>query len=528
MTSKESPKPSRMAVLEHSERTERHALIKSGLLPSLEELFEGTPFYADSIDRDIQAWCDAAQEHAGFQMRDGEIVPAPMPAHLLSAIAALRDTCSPIALEAVRLQLEALGRDDQHRMRAYQACKGVEGARQALAVHIAADDRQSFVGLWREATTAGLLFMPQATMYAYCAAGLRLLRNNWKLHNDYDLACIAAVEAEAAAKDAATQRQVAGLIAAVKPLNPDDPELRAAIDEDRAEFLAGDDEPAGLIVVPSLPDGTGARKDTIKSWGDKIARPLPLVPRGDVAAHRQALARQWPHAVELIDVVLGDLAARDTVRFRPTLFVGPAGSGKSSLARAICEHFELPCELQPLAGVHDAAMMGTSAQWSSTRESVPLQLIKRTGMASVGMIWDEVEKIGTRRENGNVLDALLPMLEIDQARRYRDQALEVEVDLSMVSHFATANSIDGIPAPLRDRFRILTMPEPGWQHLGTLTRQIVDRVARERGIDGRWFAPLAEDEMDLVRAAWPGGSIRKLSRIVTTIVDGREQIMGRC
>jgi ATP-dependent Lon protease len=148
-------------------------------------------------------------------------------------------------------------------------------------------------------------------------------------------------------------------------------------------------------------------------------------------------------------------------------------------------------------------------------------------MASVGVIWDEVEKIGTRTENGNAMHALLPMLEPDQARRFRDLALEVEVDLSMVSHFATANSMEGVPAPLRDRMRVLTMPEPGWQHLGTLTRQIVDRVAAERGLDSRWYPPLAEDELDLVRQAWPGGSLRQLTRIVTTIVDGRDQIMGR-
>jgi ATP-dependent Lon protease len=120
------------------------------------------------------------------------------------------------------------------------------------------------------------------------------------------------------------------------------------------------------------------------------------------------------------------------------------------------------------------------------------------------------------------------MLEIDQARRYRDLALEVEVDLSAVSHFATANSVESIPAPVRDRMRILTMPDPGWQHLGTLTRQIVDRIAGERGVDPRFFGALAEDEMELIRQAWPGGSIRKLTRIVATILDGRDRILGRC
>ena len=172
--------------------------------------------------------------------------------------------------------------------------------------------------------------------------------------------------------------------------------------------------------------------------------------------------------------------------------------------------------------------MGTSAQWATTRESVPLQLIKRTKTASVVMIWDEIDKVGTGKHNGSAVDAMLPMLEIDQAQRYRDLALEVEVDLSAVSHFATANSIEGVPLALRDRFRILTMPEPGWQHLGTLTRQIIGRIAAERGIDSRFFGGLAEDEMELVRQAWPGGSIRQLTRIVTTIIDGRDQLLGRC
>jgi len=181
-----------------------------------------------------------------------------------------------------------------------------------------------------------------------------------------------------------------------------------------------------------------------------------------------------------------------------------------------------------MAGASDSSLMGTSAQWSTARECVPLQLIKSAKMASVGLVWDELEKADPGRHNGSAVDALLPMLEPDQAKRFRDLALEVEVDLSLVTHFATANSLASIPEPIRDRFRVLTMPEPGWQHLGTLTRQIVDRIAGERGVDPRFFGALAEDEMDLIRKSWPGGSIRQLTRIVATIIDGRDQILARC
>ena len=295
-------------------------------------------------------------------------------------------------------------------------------------------------------------------------------------------------------------------------------------EDDRDETLTG----AGIIVVPKMGDGVGGQKEVRKTWKGLAGSALPVVHRGDVAAHKRALVALYPHAEDVVDIMLRDLAPREAAWFRPTLIVGTPGSGKSSLLRAIADRIGLPCELNSLAGSTDSSAMGTSAQWSTVRESIPLQLIKRSRQASVCMIWDEVDKASSSRNNGSVIDALLPMLEPDQARRYRDLALEVEVDLSAVSHFATANDLDAVPAPLRDRFRILTMPEPTWAHLGTLTKQIIDRIAAERGIDSRFFGDLAEDELDLIKQAWPGGSIRQLTRIVTTIVDGRDQIMARC
>lgn len=285
---------------------------------------------------------------------------------------------------------------------------------------------------------------------------------------------------------------------------------------------------AGIVVVPEMDDGVGGQRDTRKSWKRMAGVALPTVQRGNVADHKRSLTALYPHAEDVIDIMLRDLAPRECAWFRPTLLVGAPGSGKSSLLRAIADRIGLPVELNSLAGSTDSSAMGTSAQWSTVRESVPLQLIKRSRHASVCMIWDEVDKASSSRHNGSIIDALLPMLEPDQARRYRDLALEVEVDLSAVTHFATANSLESVPTALRDRFRILTMPEPDWRHLGTLSRQIVDRIAAERGIDPRFFGDLAEDEMDLVRQAWPGGSIRQLTRIVTTILDGRDQVMARC
>src|SRR5690606_26173962 len=126
------------------------------------------------------------------------------------------------------------------------------------------------------------------------------------------------------------------------------------------------------------------------------------------------------------------------------------------------------------------------------------------------LVWDEIEKASTTSHNGSALDALLPMLERRQSKHVRDPALEVECNLSAVNHFATANSLDGVPAPLRDRMRVLRMPDPSWQHIGSLAETIMWDLMQSRGLDARWLTPLAPDEIDVIKRAWPGGSLRQL------------------
>lgn len=180
-----------------------------------------------------------------------------------------------------------------------------------------------------------------------------------------------------------------------------------------------------------------------------------------------------------------------------------------------------------MGGMADGSAMGTSAQWSTSRPSVPLQLIQRSGFANGVIVWDEIEKASDSRHNGSAFDALLPMLERSQAAAIRDPALEVTVDLSWISHFATANDVDTIPDPLRDRMRIIRMPEPTWQHIGPLSKQIIRDIARDRGVDERWYPPLADDEMGVIREAWPGGSLRKLRRAIEGTLSARDSLMGR-
>ena len=59
-----------------------------------------------------------------------------------------------------------------------------------------------------------------------------------------------------------------------------------------------------------------------------------------------------------------------------------------------------------------------------------------------------------------------------------------------MSYIATANSLDPLPSPLRDRFRVVTFPKPGPEHLDALLAPVIADLAAERGLDSRWIEPL--------------------------------------
>jgi hypothetical protein len=86
----------------------------------------------------------------------------------------------------------------------------------------------------------------------------------------------------------------------------------------------------------------------------------------------------------------------------------------------------------------------------------------------------------------------------------------------------TANEVDSVPAVLRDRCRILRFPEPGQEHLPFLAGRILEKLYLEQGYDPRWATPLEGFEIEALVRAWTGGSIRKLERLVETLVETRE------
>jgi ATP-dependent Lon protease len=254
---------------------------------------------------------------------------------------------------------------------------------------------------------------------------------------------------------------------------------------------------------------------------------LPLVPVPPLHEVRDKLLFEFPYAEGVIDFALADLVGRTTVRLRPLLLVGDAGGGKSRFGRRLGESLNLNVWRTDASRSDGAVFGGTDKRWYSAEPCHPFLAIAQSKQASPLVLIDELEKASTRTDYGRFWDCLLGFLEPETAARYPDPALQTNLDLSQVSYVATANSLDALPSPLRDRFRIITFPKPTAGDLDALLPAVIADLATERGLDQRWVEPLTGFERDAVAAHWRGGSVRRLRRVVEIVLRARESAAVR-
>jgi len=280
----------------------------------------------------------------------------------------------------------------------------------------------------------------------------------------------------------------------------------------------------GVVVVARVAaDTTTGGKEAASTVKAILGKALPLV-RGDVAkvaAARSVLVSEFPHAVGTIDALLGDVRPGDPIRIQPCVIVGDPGGGKSRLARRLLDLLGIGWSAMDAATTTDHGVTGCPRRWSSGYPSLPILAVEQYGIANPAVIVDEIEKAGQSRA-GSIHDPLLSLLETSTARRWRDQFLDTEVDVSRASWIFTANSLDGIPGPLRNRLRILRMPRPGKEHVPVLAAQVLRELLAERGIDPVWEPPLDGEEIAAIQGAVGDEvSVRDLQKYVAGVLDAR-------
>ena len=279
--------------------------------------------------------------------------------------------------------------------------------------------------------------------------------------------------------------------------------------------------PPGHVLVCPQPGGSKVGS-LISGLTHIVGQPVALVKTPDLALVRRDLTAEFPHLIATIDRLLADLVGLEHVHLQPLVLVGPPGAGKSRLVRRLAEALCVGVWRTTAATSDGGGLGGTDRRWSNTQACHPVLAIAAAKHANPIVMVDEIDKAPIRNDHGRLWDVLLTMLEPETSRRFLDPSLQVECDLSMISFVATANSLDPLPSPLRDRMRAISVPEPAAEDLDALLPLVMTDVARERGMAAAWVEPLDGTERGLIAENWPGGSLRQLRRLVETVMIARE------
>ena len=267
---------------------------------------------------------------------------------------------------------------------------------------------------------------------------------------------------------------------------------------------------------PSMPDHAVTRNylDWLLSvpWG-KRARD-----RYNLARAEQALNRHHAGLEDIKERILEFIAVgarKKELGGSILLFVGAPGVGKTSLGKAIAEAINRPFYRFSVGGMHDEAeIKGHRRTYIGSMPGKFVQALKQVKVSNPVIMIDEVDKIGSGAR-GDPASALLEALDPEQNSEFLDHYLDVRVDLSQVLFLLTANQLDTIPAPLRDRAEIIRLPGYMASEKEAIARKhLIPRQMKEHAMkrDDMRFTPAAVHHLVEYYAREPG--VRQLEQLI--------------
>jgi ATP-dependent Lon protease len=241
----------------------------------------------------------------------------------------------------------------------------------------------------------------------------------------------------------------------------------------------------------------------------------------DLVHAREVLDRDHYDIERVKDRILEFLAVR---RLNPDTgssilcFVGPPGVGKTSLGRSIAAAMGREFERLSVGGVRDESeIRGHRRTYIGAMPGTIIRAIRDAGANNPVLMIDEIDKMGTDFR-GDPASAMLEVLDPEQNSTFRDHYLDVPFDLSRVFFVCTANLLDTVPAPLRDRMEIIELS--GYTHeekREIAKRYLVPRQMDRNGVGRSKIQFTAEALNELIDGYTREAGVRGLEREIGSV-----------
>jgi ATP-dependent Lon protease len=241
----------------------------------------------------------------------------------------------------------------------------------------------------------------------------------------------------------------------------------------------------------------------------------------DITKAKEVLDEDHYDLQKVKDRILDYLSVR---RLNPKMkgpilcFYGPPGVGKTSLGKSIARALGRKFVRMSLGGIHDEAeIRGHRRTYIGAMPGQIIQGIRRAEVNDPVFMLDEIDKVG-RDYRGDPTAALLEALDPEQNFSFRDNYLDVTFDLSKVLFITTANQLDTIPDPLRDRMEIIDLhgyTEEDKQHI--TDQYLIRRQTEENGLTPEQIEFTADSVSFLIRHYTREAGVRSLERQIGTI-----------
>jgi ATP-dependent Lon protease len=200
-------------------------------------------------------------------------------------------------------------------------------------------------------------------------------------------------------------------------------------------------------------------------------------------------------------------------------FVGPPGVGKTSLGQSIAKATGRAFQRVSLGGTHDEAeIRGHRRTYMGSLPGNIIQALRKAGTRDPVIMLDEIDKLGAGGFHGDPSSALLEVLDPEQNGTFRDNYLGLPFDLSKVMFIATANQLDTIPGPLRDRMEIIQLSGyTAAEKLQIAKRYLIERQRKANGLKTEQAEVSEAALTEIVEHYTRESGVRSLEREIGTV-----------